>query len=308
MPCAAARAYRADMKAKLTDTTSAALPGGTFTLADDLILTRVGYGAMQLAGPHVFGPPADHDGAVAVLREVVKLGITHIDTSDYYGPHITNQLIKEALHPYPEQLRIVTKVGARRDAKGNWPTALAPEQLRQAIQDNLTNLGLDHIEVVNLRVGGFNAPEPGSIAEPFSVLAEMQQEGLIRHLGVSNVNAEQVAEAQSIAPVVCVQNFYNIAHRQDDTLIDSLAAQGIAYVPYFPLGGFSPLQSDTLSSVADRLSASPMAVALAWLLQRSPNILLIPGTSSVDHLRENVAGAGLELPEDALTELNRIYL
>ena len=282
------------------------LPGGTFKLADDLTLTRMGYGAMQLAGPHVFGPPADHDGALAVLREVVKLGITHIDTSDFYGPHITNQLIKEALHPYPEQLRIVTKVGAMRDAQGNWPKALAPDQLRQAIYDNLVNLGLDALEVVNLRVGGMDAPEPGSIAEPFSVLAEMQQEGLIKHLGVSTVNAEQVAEAQSIAPVVCVQNFYNIANRQDDPLIESLAEQGIAYVPYFPLGGFSPLQSDTLSSAAARLHTSPMAVALSWLLQRSPNILLIPGTSSVEHLRENVAGAGVQLPDDAIKELNDI--
>jgi len=285
---------------------STILPGGTFKLADDLILTRVGYGAMQLAGPHVFGPPADHDGAIAVLREVVRLGITHIDTSDFYGPHVTNQLIKEALHPYPEQLRIVTKVGARRDEKGNWPRALAPEELRQAVHDNLANLGLDTLDVVNLRVGGLDAPETGSIAEPFRVLAEMQQEGLIKHLGVSTVSAEQIAEAQSIAPVVCVQNFYNIAHRQDDSLIDSLAEQGIAYVPYFPLGGFSPLQSDTLSSVAARFDATAMAVALAWLLQRSPNILLIPGTSSVEHLRENVASAGLQLPDDAIKELDDI--
>jgi pyridoxine 4-dehydrogenase len=286
--------------------TYTALPGGTFRLADDLILTRMGYGAMQLAGPHVFGPPADHDGALAVLREVVNLGITHIDTSDFYGPHVTNQLIKEALHPYPEQLRIVTKVGALRDAEGNWPKALAPDQLRQAINDNLANLSVDALDVVNLRVGGLDAPTPGSIAEAFSVLAEMQEEGLIKHLGVSTVNAEQVAEAQSIAPVVCVQNFYNIANRQDDSLIDSLAKQGIAYVPYFPLGGFTPLQSDTLSSVATRLGATPMAVALAWLLQRSPNILLIPGTSSVKHLRENVAGGSLRLPDDAIKELNDI--
>ena len=294
------------MKTISKPTTFTKLPGGTFKLTDDLILTRVGYGAMQLAGPHVFGPPADHDGAIAVLREVVSLGINHIDTSDFYGPHITNQLIKEALHPYPEPLRIVTKVGARRDEKGNWPRALAPDELRQAVYDNLTNLGLATLDVVNLRVGGLDAPEPGSIAEPFSVLAEMQQEGLIKHLGVSTVNAAQIAEAQSIAPVVCVQNFYNIAHRQDDSLIDSLAEQGIAYVPYFPLGGFSPLQSDTLSSVAARLDTSPMAVALAWLLQRSPNILLIPGTSSVEHLRENVAGAGLQLPDDAIKELDDI--
>jgi pyridoxine 4-dehydrogenase len=282
------------------------LPGGTFKLADDLILTRTGYGAMQLAGPHVFGPPEDRDGALDVLREVVKLGITHIDTSDFYGPHITNQLIKEALHPYPEQLRIVTKVGALRDAKGNWPKALAPEQLRQAIRDNLAHLGLEALDVVNLRVGGFDAPTPGSIAEPFTVLAEIQREGLIKHLGVSTVTAEQISEAQSIAPVVCVQNFYNIANRQDDPLIDFLAEQGIAYVPYFPLGGFSPLQSDTLSSVAARLDTTAMAVALAWLLQRSPNILLIPGTSSVQHLRENVAGAGLRLSDDVIKELNEI--
>src|SRR5260370_29941686 len=276
------------MKPKRKRTTSTTLPGGTFKLADDLTLTRVGYGAMQLAGPHVFGPPKDQDGAIAVLREVVSVGMTHIDTSDFYGPHITNQLIKEALHPYPEQLRIVTKVGARRDAEGNWPKALAPEELRQAVHDNLANLGLSALDVVNLRVGGLDAPEPGSIAEPFSVLAEMQQEGLIKHLGVSTVTAEQLADAQSIAPVVCVQNFYNIANRQDDSLIDSLAKQGIAYVPYFPLGGFSPLQSDTLSSVAAGLDTNPMTVAFAWLLQRSPNILLIPGTSSVEHLRDNV--------------------
>ena len=294
------------MKTRRQNVKSTALPGGAFKLADDLVVTRMGYGAMQLAGPHVFGPPADHDSALAVLREVVRLGINHIDTSDFYGPHITNQLIKEALHPYPEQLRIVTKVGARRDAKGNWPKALAPAELRQAVHDNLTNLGLDALDVVNLRVGGLDAPEPGSIAEPFGVLAEMEQEGVIKHLGVSNVSAEQVAEAQLIAPVVCVQNFYNIAHRQDDSLIDSLAEQGIAYVPFFPLGGFSPLQSDTLSRVASRLEASPMAVAIAWLLQRSPNILLIPGTSSVEHLRENVAAAGLHLPDDALKELNDI--
>jgi len=286
--------------------TSATLPGGTFKLAEDLTLTRMGYGAMQLAGPHVFGPPADRDGALAVLREVAQLGITHIDTSDFYGPHITNHLIKEALHPYPESLRIVTKVGARRDAEGNWPKALAPDQIRQAIHDNLTNLGVSVLDVVNLRVGGLDAPTPGSLAEPFGVLAEMQQEGLIKHLGVSTISAEQIAEAQSIAPIVCVQNFYNIANRQDDSLIDSLAEQGIAYVPYFPLGGFSPLQSDTLSTVAARLEATPMAVALAWLLQRSPNILLIPGTSSAQHLRENVAGAGLQLPEDAIEELNGI--
>src|SRR5204863_4487326 len=282
------------------------LPGGTFKLADDLILTRMGYGAMQLAGPHVFGPPEDHDGAIAVLREVVTLGINHIDTSDFYGPHITNQLIKEALHPYPERLRIVTKVGARRDAEGNWPRALAPDELREAVEDNLTNLGLDVLDVVNLRVGGLDSPMPGSIAEPFQVLAEMQRAGLIKHLGVSNVSAEQIAEAQSIAPMVCVQNFYNVANRRDDALVDSLAEQGIAYVPFFPLGGFTPLQSETLSNVAAHLNAKPMSIALAWLLQRSPNILLIPGTSSVEHLKENVAGAGLQLPDEAIKKLNAI--
>ena len=286
--------------------TSTSLPGGTFRLADHLTVTRMGYGAMQLAGPRVFGPPADHDGAIAVLREVVRLGINHIDTSDFYGPHVTNQLIKEALHPYPEQLRIVTKVGARRDAEGNWPRALAPDALRQAVRDNLNNLGLDALDVVNLRVGGLVAPEPGSIAEPFRVLVEMQRAGLIKHLGLSNVTAEQIAEAQSIAPIVCVQNFYNIANRQDDSLIDSLAKERIGYVPFFPLGGFTPLQSDTLSSVAAGLGTTPMSVALAWLLQRSPNILLIPGTSSVKHLRENVAGAGLQLPDDVIRELNDI--
>jgi len=279
---------------------------GTFTMAEDLTVTRMGYGAMQLAGPHVFGPPADRAAAVAVLREAVRLGITHIDTSDFYGPHVTNQIIKEALHPYPDSLHIVTKVGSLRDAEGNWPQALAPEQLRQAVYDNLRNLGLDVLDVVNLRVGGFDRPMPGSIAEPFTVLAQLQQEGLIKHLGISTVNAEQIAEAQSIAPIVCVQNGYNIAHRVDDEMIDSLATQGIAYVPYFPLGGFSPLQSDKLEAVATRLGVTPMAVALAWLLQRSPNILLIPGTSSVAHLRDNVAAATLTLSEDDLTELNSV--
>jgi pyridoxine 4-dehydrogenase len=282
------------------------LPGGTFALEDDLIVTRFGYGAMQLAGPHVFGPPADRDEAIAVLREVVELGITHIDTSDYYGPHITNQIIKQALHPYPEDLRIVTKVGARRDAEGGWPQALAPDELRQAVHENLENLGVDALDVVNLRVGGLDAPTPGSIAEPFAALAEMQQEGLIKHLGVSTVSPEQITEAQSIASIVGVQNFYNIAHRVDDALINSLAEQGIAYVPYFPLGGFTPLQSDALTSVASRLEMTPMAVALAWLLQRSPNILLIPGTSSVEHLRDNVASAALTLPADAIADLNAI--
>jgi pyridoxine 4-dehydrogenase len=282
------------------------LPGGTFTLAEDLTVTRTGYGAMQLAGPGVFGPPKDRAGAVAVLREVVELGITHIDTSDFYGPYVTNEIIREALHPYPDSLHLVTKVGARRDAQGGWPHARSPEELRQAVHENLDHLGLDALDVVNLRVGGLDSPEPGSVAEGFGALAELQQQGLIRHLGLSTVNAEQIAEAQTIAPVVCVQNFYNLAHRVDDTLVDSLAAQGIAYVPYFPLGGFTPLQSDTLGSVAKRLETTPMAVALAWLLQRSPNLLLIPGTSSVDHLRENVAGAGLTLSDEDLSELNSI--
>jgi aryl-alcohol dehydrogenase-like predicted oxidoreductase len=285
------------------------LAGGTFTMAEDLTVTRMGYGAMQLAGPGVFGPPKDRDAAIAVLREVIELGITHIDTSDFYGPFVTNQLIREALHPYPASLHIVTKVGSYRDVKGGWIHARSPKELHRAVHDNLINLGLDALDVVNLRVGGGSdghSPVPGSIAEPFTALAQLQQEGLIKHLGISTATAEQVAEAQSIAPVVCVQNFYNVAHRDDDDLIDSLAAQGIAYVPYFPLGGFSPLQSDTLESVATRRDATPMAIALAWLLQRSANILLIPGTSSVAHLRENVAGAALILSEDDLTELNSI--
>ncbi len=285
------------------------LPGGTFTMAEDLTVTRMGYGAMQLAGPGVFGPPKDRNAAIALLREAVKLGITHIDTSDFYGPHITNQIIKEALYPYPDALHIVTKVGAFRDAQGGWLRAVAPNQLRQAVQENLTNLGLDALDVVNLRVGGgrdAHSAVPETLTEPFTVLAQLQQEGLIKHLGVSTVSAEQIAEAQSIAPVVCVQNYYNIAHRGDDELIDALAAQGIAYVPYFPLGGFSPLQSATLDAVATRLGATSMAVALAWLLQRSPNLLLIPGTASIAHLRENVTGAALTLSADDLAELNGI--
>jgi pyridoxine 4-dehydrogenase len=286
--------------------TTKALPGGAFTMAEDMTVNRMGYGAMQLAGSGVFGPPKDRDAAVAVLREALELGINHIDTSDFYGPHVTNQIIKEALHPYPDSLRIVTKVGARRDAEGGWPHARSPEELRQAVHENLENLGLDVLDVVNMRVGGLDSPEPGSIAEPFTALAQMQQEGLIKHLGVSTVNAGQIAEAQSIAPIVCVQNFYNIANRADDDLIDSLVGQNIAYVPYFPLGGFSPLQSGALDAVASRLETTPMAVALAWLLQRSPNILLIPGTSSVSHLRENVAGAALILSEEDLSELNSI--
>jgi pyridoxine 4-dehydrogenase len=286
--------------------TTTTLPGGTYDMASDLTVTRVGYGAMQLAGPGVFGPPKDHDEAIRVLREVLELGINHIDTSDFYGPYVTNLLIKEALHPYPESLHLVTKVGAKRDAEGGWPHARSPKELREAVHDNLEHLGLDALDVVNLRVGGFDSPEPGSIEEQFTALAEMQQEGLIKHLGVSTMTAEQIAEAQAIAPIVCVQNLYNLARRDDDDLIDSLAAQGIAYVPYFPLGGFSPLQADELNSVATRLDATPMSVALAWLLQRSPNILLIPGTSSVAHLRENVAGTALTLSEQDLAELNSI--
>jgi len=286
-------------------TTTTSLPGGTYHVGD-LEVTRVGYGAMQLAGPHVFGPPQDPDEARAVLREVVALGINHIDTSDYYGPHVTNELIREALAPYPDELVIVTKVGAYRDAEGGWPSAREPEQLQQQVRDNLDRLGLEAMDVVNLRMGGFQEPEPGSVAPQVEALAELQQQGLIRHIGLSTVTAAQVAEAQTIAPVACVQNFYNIAHREDDELVDALAEQGIAYVPYFPLGGFTPLQSDGLSAVAQRLGATPLAVALAWLLQRSPNILLIPGTSSRAHLRENVAGAGLELPPDAVAELDAL--
>jgi aryl-alcohol dehydrogenase-like predicted oxidoreductase len=275
-------------------------------MGGDLTVTRMGYGAMQLAGPRVFGPPADRDAAVAVLREAVELGITHIDTSGYYGPRVTNQIIREALYPYPEALRIVTKVGAERDASGGWLEALAPEQLRAQVEENLRDLGLDAMDVVNLRNPGQRGPQPGSIAGPFTALAELRQKGLIRHLGVSNVTAGQVAEAHSIAPVACVQNHYNLANRGDDDLIGSLAAQGIAYVPFFPLGGFNPLQSGTLDAVAERLGAARMTVALAWLLHRSPNILLIPGTSSVAHLRENVAAADLALPADALAELDAI--
>jgi pyridoxine 4-dehydrogenase len=281
------------------------LPGGTYRLGD-LTLTRFGYGAMQLAGPGVFGPPEDRDAAIAVLRTAVELGITHIDTADFYGPHVTNEIIREALAPYPEGLHIVTKVGARRDEQGGWPHARTPAELVQQVHDNLRRLGLGVLDVVNLRVGGFDSPEPGSIAEQFGALAELREQGLIRHLGLSTVDADQLAEAQSIAPVTCVQNFYNIANRQDDELVESTARQGIAYVPYWPLGGMSPLQSDALHRVAKQLETTPMSVALAWLLQRSPNLLLIPGTSSAEHLRENIAGAALELPADALAELDAI--
>ncbi|MFI5931809.1 aldo/keto reductase family oxidoreductase [Actinoplanes sp. NPDC051494] len=285
--------------------TSTSLPGGTWTLGD-LTVTRFGYGAMQLAGPWVVGPPADHQGAVAVLREAVDQGITHIDTSDAYGPHVTNQLIREALHPYPEGLHVVTKVGANRDEQGGWPTARDPESLRRQVHQNLDNLGLDTLDVVNLRLGNAEGPVPESAAEAFGTLADLQRQGLIRHLGVSNATPDQITEARAIAPIVCVQNMYNLAYRQDDELIDKLAADGIAYVPFFPLGGFSPLQSTALSAVAARLDSTPMAVALAWLLRRSPNILLIPGTSKVAHLRENITGAALALTPGDLADLDKI--
>lgn len=277
-------------------------PGGTATLGD-LPVARLGYGAMQLAGPHVFGPPADRDAAVAVLREAVALGVNHVDTSDFYGPHVTNEIIREALHPYAEGLVIVTKVGGRRDDQGAWLPAQSPAELRQGVLDNLERLGLEAMDVVNLRIMDADG---ASIAERMETMAALQQEGLVRHIGLSTVSADQVTEAQAIAPVVCVQNHYNLAHREDDELIDRLAEQGVAYVPYFPLGGFSPLQSDRLSTIAAGLGATPMAVAIAWLLQRSPNILLIPGTSSVAHLRENVAAASLTLPADAVAALDGI--
>jgi len=279
---------------------------GTFSLGDRTV-TRIGYGAMQLAGPGVFGPPKDRAAALAVLREAVASGVDHIDTSDFYGPHITNQLIREALHPYPPQLTIVTKVGAVRGADASWQAAQSPAQLTQAVHDNLRNLGVDVLDVVNLRLmGDVQKPSEGPIEAQFSALAELQQRGLIRQLGISNATATQVQDARRIAPVVCVQNHYNLAHRNDDALIDALARDGIAYVPFFPLGGFTPLQSDTLSAIAQRLDATPMQVALAWLLARAPNILLIPGTSSVAHLRENLAVATLSLPAETLAALDRI--
>ncbi|QOV70898.1 oxidoreductase [Citrobacter sp. BDA59-3] len=279
---------------------------GQFLLGDRLV-NRVGYGAMQLAGPGVFGPPRDHDAALAVLREAVAAGVNHIDTSDFYGPHVVNKLIHEALAPYPQELTIVTKVGALRGEDGSWNPALEPHQLRAAVESNLRNLGLDRMEVVNLRIHpDHEAIEGFSVSRSFGALAAMQREGMIRHLGISGANAAQVKEARGIAPVVCVQNEYNLARRDDDALIDSLAADGIAYVPFFPLGGFNPLQSASLSAVADRLGVTPLQVALAWLLQRSPNILLIPGTSSVAHLKENLAVADLTLPEEAVAELDKI--
>lgn len=281
--------------------------GGSFRFPNSsLSVHRMGYGAMQLAGPHVFGPPRDVDAAIAVLREAINSGVNHIDTSDYYGPHVTNQIIKRALHPYPSDLVIVTKLGARRGQDASWIPALSRQELIDGVHDNLRNLGLDRLDIVNLRVGGMSEPTEGSIEEPLTVLAELQQQGLIRHLGLSTVSPEQLAEGKRITEIVCVQNFYNVAHRNDDTFIDALATEGIAYVPYFPLGGFTPLQSSVVDEVAASLKATPMQVALAWLLQRSPNILLIPGTSSVAHLRENLAAAELELPPSAITKLQAI--
>jgi pyridoxine 4-dehydrogenase len=281
--------------------------GGAFTIpGTSMTLNRMGYGAMQLAGPGVWGPPRDVDAAIAVLREALATGVNHIDTSDYYGPHVTNQIIKQALHPYPDGLVIVTKVGARRGTDKSWPHALSRQELIDAIHDNLRNLGLDTLDVVNLRVGGVMAPSDGSIEEPVTVLAELKRQGVIQHLGLSNVTPEQLAEAQKITEIVCVQNFYNVAHREDDGFIVGLAGEGIAYVPFFPLGGFTPLQSSKLDAAAASLHVTPMQVALAWLLQRSPNILLIPGTSSVAHLRENLKAATLQLPSEILTNLDSI--
>lgn len=278
---------------------------GSFTLGGKNV-RRLGYGAMQLAGPGVFGQPKDRDAAIAVLRHAIEAGVNHIDTSDFYGPHVTNQLIREALAPYPDDLLIVTKVGARRGADASWLPAASPDELRQAVHDNLRNLGLDMLEIVNMRLWGDHghAPAEGPVEQELSVLAELQQQGLIHHIGLSNATARQVEEGRRICEIVCVQNHYNLVHRADDALIDDLAAQGIAYVPFFPLGGFSPIQSGLLSDIAQRLGATPMQVALAWLLKRSPNILLIPGTSSVKHLQENLAAAELVLPADALAALD----
>jgi pyridoxine 4-dehydrogenase len=281
--------------------------GGTFTLPGTSIsLYRMGYGAMQLAGPEVWGPPRDIDAAIAVLREAIAAGVNHIDTSDYYGPHVTNQIIKKALHPYPAGLVIVTKLGARRGADKSWIPALTGKELTEGVHDNLRNLGVDQLDVVNLRVGGFTEPSEGLIEEPLTAIAELKRQGLIGHIGLSNVTPQQLAEAQRITEIVCIQNFYNVAQRKDDAFIDALAQQGIAYVPFFPLGGFTPLQSSLLDRVAASLQVAPMQVALAWLLQRSPNILLIPGTSSTNHLRENLAAAALELPSEAIAQLNAV--
>jgi aryl-alcohol dehydrogenase-like predicted oxidoreductase len=278
---------------------------GTFTLGDRTV-RRIGYGAMQLAGPGVFGPPKDRNAAVAVLRAAVEAGVNHIDTSDFYGPHITNQLIREALHPYRDGLVIVTKIGAKRDEKGGWNPAFSAAELTQAVHDNLRNLGLERLDVVNLRsMHGLHGPAEGSLEAPLTALAELQQQGLVHHIGLSNVTAKQVADGRRLCPIVCVQNQYNLVHREDDALVDSLAAEGTPYVPFFPLGGFTPLQSSGLSAVASQLGATPMQVALAWLLRRSPNVLLIPGTSSVVHLHENLAAAQLELPEEAMAALQK---
>jgi pyridoxine 4-dehydrogenase len=291
--------------------TTAIASAGTFTFpGTSLSVNRMGYGAMQLAGSEgdkrVWGPPRDVDQALAVLRHAIDSGINHIDTSDYYGPHTTNQLIRRALHPYPANLVIVTKIGAVRGADGSWIPARKPKDIAAGIEDNLRNLGLEAMDIVNLRVGGMFTPEPGSIAEPLSALVELKQKGLIRNIGLSTVNAEQLAEAQTMTPIVCVQNFYNLANRHDDAFIDALAAQGIAYVPYFPLGGFTPLQSLVLDNVAKSINATPMQVALAWLLHRAPNILLIPGTSSLAHLRENLAAASLALTSETFAQLDSI--
>jgi pyridoxine 4-dehydrogenase len=281
--------------------------GGKFTFpGTPITVHRMGYGAMQLAGPGVFGPPKDRDAALAVLREALATGVNHIDTSDFYGPHVTNQLIREALHPYPADLVIVTKVGARRGADKSWIPALSRLELIDGIHDNLKNLGLDILDVVNLRVGGITEPSEGSIEEPLTVLTELKRQGLIRHIGLSNITAKQLAQAQSITEIVCIQNFYNVAHRNDDAFIDDLAGRGVAYVPFFPLGGFTTLQSSLLDAVAAKLQATPMQVALAWLLRRAPNILLISGTSSLAHLRENLAAAELNLPDEAINQLNSV--
>ena len=282
--------------------------GGRFAFpGTSLTVLRIGYGAMQLSGPGVWGPPKDPDAAISILREAVASGVNHIDTSDFYGPHVTNQIIRQALHPYPAGLVIVTKLGARRPADGSWQPAISPHELASAVEDNLRNLGLEALDIVNYRaMGAVHRPEDGSIAEPVTVLANLKRKGLIRHIGLSNVTSAQVAEARSITDIVCVQNHYNLAFRHDDALIDCLAREGIAYVPFFPLGGFTPLQSSALSTVAEQLGATPMQIALAWLLHRSANILLIPGTSSVTHLRENLAAGQLRLPAEALTELDEI--
>jgi aryl-alcohol dehydrogenase-like predicted oxidoreductase len=287
--------------------TESRILGGSFTLpGTELNLHRMGYGAMQLAGPHVWGPPKDRAAAVAVLHAAIEAGVNHIDTSDFYGPHVTNQIIREALHPYPASLTIVTKVGAVRGDDSSWNPAQSPAELTQAVHDNLRNLDVDALDVVNLRVWGRTGPAEGSIAEQYETLAELRQKGLIRHLGISHATAKQVEEARAIAPVVCVQNHYNLAHREDEALIDGLAEQGIAYVPYFPLGGFTPLQSTTLAEVAEEMGHTPMQVALAWLLHRAPNILLIPGTSSLSHLRENLAAAQIQLSAEILARLDSI--